>query len=939
MAAANPTLYLIDGSGFIFRAFHALPMMTRADGTPVNAVMGFCNMLNRLQNEVKAVHAAVIFDAARKTFRNEIYAEYKAHRPEAPDELKPQFAIVREATRAFGFPSIESEGFEADDLIATYAKVAREKGWNVVIVSSDKDLMQLIRDGVALQDPLKNKPITATEVFEKFGVTPEQVIDVQALAGDSSDNIPGAPGIGVKTAAQLITEYGSLEQLLERAGEIKQPKRRETLQNFAEQIRISKKLVTLDDKVPLPQPLDTLVVDVDHRAGLISFLEAQGFRTLLSRIGAGRPAEQTTSAPQAVASDAPQTSSNVPKPAAASAELIHAKQDYALIQDIRHLEPWLEAAKKQGFIAVDTETDSLTPSTTTLVGVSLALAPGKACYIPLNHLDPKGAAKAGELDLGGENRPKQIPLRIAIEALKTVLNDDSILKIGHNLKFDIQVLAQHGVTIGTLDDTMLMSFVLDAGLHGHGLDELAELHLQHKMISFNEVTGTGTKRISFAQVELEQACNYAAEDADFTLRLYQLLKPRLAAEKMQTVYERIEKPMVQTVALMESTGIRIDSEFLHGLSRDFAARLQILEKQIVDEAGVSFNIASPKQLGEVLFEKLGLPGGKKSKLGAYSTSSDVLEPLAEQGHSIVEKILDWRGLAKLKSTYTDSLPQQVSPRTGRVHTSFNLVGAATGRLSSTDPNLQNIPIRTEDGKAIRRAFIADKGCVLLSVDYSQIELRLVAEIANIKAMKQAFLDGLDIHAATAAQVFGIPVTHVSPEQRRQAKAINFGIIYGISGFGLAKQIGCTASEANAFIKDYLNRFSELRVFMEKCKEEAREKGYVTTLFGRRCHIKGINEKNGPMRNFAERQAINAPIQGTAADIMKKAMTRMHDALTQRKLSARMMLQVHDELLFEVVEAQREDTAEVVRSVMEGAANLSIPLVADAGFGLNWKEAH
>lgn len=929
MASEKPTLYLIDGSGFIFRAFHALPMMTRADGTPVNAVMGFCNMLNRLQNEVKAVHAAVIFDAARKTFRNDIYPEYKAHRPEAPEELRPQFAIVREAARAFGFPSIESEGFEADDLIATYAKAARAQNWNVVIVSSDKDLMQLIRDGVALQDPLKNKPIGEAEVFEKFGVPPHQVIDVQALAGDSSDNIPGAPGIGVKTAAQLIQEYGNLENLLERAGEIKQNKRRETLQNFAEQIRISKKLVTLDENVPLPQPLDTLTVDANHPEKLIPFLETQGFRTLLARIGHKPAAAPVVDAPPTVKSESPTVDTS----------LINAKQDYALIQDIRHLEPWLEAAKAQGYIAVDTETDSLTPSTTTLVGVSLALAPGKACYIPLNHLDPKGGSIAGQLDLGGDNRPKQMPLRTAIEALKTILNDDTILKIGHNLKFDIQVLAQHGITINPLDDTMLMSFVLDAGAHGHGLDELAELHLQHKMISFNEVTGTGTKRISFAQVELEQACNYAAEDADFTLRLYQVLKPRLLAEKLMTVYERIEKPMVHTVAKMESTGIRIDSVFLQSLSQDFTRRLDVLSEAITKEAGVSFNIASPKQLGEVLFDKLGLPGGKKSKLGAYSTSSDVLEPLAEQGHTIVEKILDWRGLAKLKSTYSDSLPQQVSPRTGRVHTSFNLVGAATGRLSSTDPNLQNIPIRTEDGKSIRRAFIADKGCVLLSVDYSQIELRLVAEIANIKAMKQAFLDGLDIHAATAAQVFGLNVEHVTPEQRRQAKAINFGIIYGISGFGLAKQIGCTASEANAFIKDYLNRFSELRVFMETCKQEARDKGYVTTLFGRRCHIRGINEKNGPMRNFAERQAINAPIQGTAADIMKKAMTRMHAALNERKLSARMMLQVHDELLFEVEVGQKDETAEVVRNIMEGAATLSIPLVAEAGFGDNWAVAH
>ncbi len=911
-----PTLYLIDGSGFIFRAFHALPMMNRADGTPVNAVMGFCTMMNRLQNEMKATHAAIIFDAARKTFRNDIYPEYKAHRPDVPEELRPQFPLVRDAARSFGFPSIESEGFEADDLIATYARVARAKNWNVVIVSSDKDLMQLIRDGVTLHDPLKNKPIGEAEVFEKFGVPPSQVIDVQALAGDTSDNIPGAPGIGVKTAAQLICEYGTLENLLNHAGEIKQPKRRETLQQFVDQIRISKKLVTLDDNVPLPQPLDSLVVDAHHADKLVPFLEEQGFRTLLARL------EQK------------------PVPIAMGEPSLHpVKQHYALIQNLRDLEPWLVAAREQGFVAVDTETDSLTPSTATLVGVSLALAPGKACYIPLNHRDPKGVTQAGELDFGSDARPEQMPLGVAIDALKALLNDDTILKIGHNLKFDVQVLAQHGITINPLDDTMLMSFVLDAGSHGHRLDELAERHLHHKMIPFNDVTGTGSKRLSFAQVGLEHACNYAAEDADFTLRLYHVLKPRLTAEQMMTVYERIEKPMVHTVAQMERSGIRIDSAFLRALSHDFSRRLATLEEAIVKEAGVPFNIASPKQLGEVLFDKLGLPGGKKSKLGAYSTRSDVLEPLADQGHAIVEKILDWRGLAKLKSTYTDSLPKQVSSRTGRVHTSFNLVGAATGRLSSTDPNLQNIPIRTDDGKSIRRAFIADDGCVLVSVDYSQIELRLVAEIANIKAMKQAFLDGLDIHAATAAQVFGVSLAHISPEQRRQAKAINFGIIYGISGFGLAKQIGCTPAEANVFIKDYLNRFSELRVFMEQCKQEARDKGYVTTLFGRRCHISGIHEKNGAMRGFAERQAINAPIQGTAADIMKKAMAKMHAALRERHLSARMMLQVHDELLFEVEASQREETAALVRSIMENAATLSIPLVAEAGFGDNWAQAH
>jgi DNA polymerase-1 len=937
MAGALPTLYLIDGSGFIFRAFHALPMLTRSDGTPINAVMGFCNMLHRLHNEVKATHAAVIFDASRRTFRNDIYPEYKAHRPEPPEELRPQFAIVKEAARAFGFPSIESQGYEADDLIASYARAARERGQDVIIVSSDKDLMQLIRDGVSLSDPLKNKPIGPAEVFEKFGVPPEKVIDVQALAGDSTDNVPGAPGIGIKTAAQLIAEYGDLETLLAKAAGIKQPKKRETLINFAEQIRISKKLVTLDQQTPLPVPVEELLVDGAEKT-LVPFLEAQGFRTLLARVQ--KNADGVSPAPSAGAASEPRVSrpQNTAVAATDHSALIAAAQDYELVQEEAQLQKWIAAAYAGGVLAVDTETSSLTPSTTTLIGVSLAVAPGKACYIPTGHVDPK-SAKAGELDFAGLSGPKQLSAARVAALLKPVLEDPTVLKIGHNLKFDWQVLGQHHIDIHPLDDTMLLSFSLDAGLHGHGFDELCELHLQHKAITYSEVTGTGKARISFAEVPLDKALAYAAEDADYTLRLYHVLKPRLLQEKLVTLYERIEKPMVRTVGLMECIGVRIDTAFLAELSQDFTTRLAALEEVIVKEAGVSFNIASPKQMGEVLFDKLGLPGGKKSKLGAYSTSSDVLEPLAEQGHAIVEKILDWRGLAKLKSTYTDTLPQQVDTRTGRVHTSYSLVGAATGRLSSTDPNLQNIPIRTSDGKSIRRAFIADEGCELLSVDYSQIELRLVAEMANIAALKDAFQQGHDIHAATAAQVFGLQLAHVTAEQRRQAKAINFGIIYGISGFGLAKQIGCTPAEANVFIREYLNRFSELRAFMEKCKLEAREKGYVTTLFGRRCHIRGIHEKNAAMRNFAERQAINAPIQGSAADIMKRAMARMPDAVSDAGLSARMMLQVHDELLFEVPLAEKEKNAALVRQVMEGAASLSVPLVAEAGFGQNWAEAH
>ncbi len=926
----TPTLYLIDGSGFIFRAYHALPPLTRPDGTPINAVLGFCNMLQKLAVDLNAEHAAVIFDAGRKTFRNEIYPQYKSHRPEPPDDLKPQFAIVKEAAKAFGFCSFESQGYEADDLIATYARVAREKGWQVVVVSSDKDLMQLIRDGVRLQDPLKNKPIGEAEVLEKFGVTPDKVIDVQALAGDSTDGVPGAPGIGVKTAAKLLGEFGTLEQLLERAGEVKAPKARETLIQFAEQIRISKKLVTLDDHAPLPVELDKMLVD-KNPAQLRPFLEQQGFRNLIARLGKTTPASVGDNARPADLPPAPTPAILEPSP------LANIKQEYELIQTKDRLAYWCKAATEQGYVAVDTETTSLLASTAGLVGISLALQPGKACYIPVGHVDPNHVAMAGELNLGDNNRPKQLSIPAVVELLKPVLEDPSVLKIGHNLKYDMQVLGQHGIHVAPMDDTMLLSFTLGAGAHGHGLDELAELHFQHKMISFDDVTGKGAKRISFAQVPLDKACDYAAEDADFTLRLHMLLKPRVMAEHMLNFYERIERPMPPVVAEMERTGVRIDTKVLENLSRDFTTRMGLLEQQITKEAGVPFNIASPKQLGEVLFDKLQLPAGKKSKTGAYSTSSDVLEPLAEQGYEIVQKILDWRGLAKLKSTYTDSLPEQISPKTGRVHTSFSLVGAATGRLSSTEPNLQNIPIRTEDGRNIRRAFIADNGHTLLSVDYSQIELRLAAEMAGIKALRQAFADGIDIHVATAASVFNLPIKSVTPEQRRQAKAINFGIIYGISGFGLAKQIGCTNTEANVFIREYLNRFSELRDFMEACKVQAREKGYVETLFGRRIHIQGINDRM--RRGFAERQAINAPIQGTAADIMKRAMTRMPEALARAKLKARMMLQVHDELLFDVPLAEKDETARVVKATMESAATLGVPLVAEAGFGQNWAEAH
>lgn len=922
-------LTLIDGSGFIFRAYHALPPLTRPDGTPVGAVAGFCNMLVKLLRDPDAAHLAVVFDVSRKTFRNEFYPAYKAHRPPPPEDLVPQFALIREATRAFGVPALEVPDYEADDVIAAYARSAREQGWQVRIVSGDKDLMQLIRDGVELVDPIKNKTIDAAAVLEKFGVPPEKVVEVQALAGDSTDNVPGVPGIGVKTAAELINQYGDLEGLLQNLDAIKQPKRREALQANAELARISRRLVLLDAQAPLPVPVDDLHVQQDA-ATLRAFLETQGFKNLIQRLGNAGTLPSTPPPPVAggVAPSPP------PAPAAITA-------DYQLIQDAAALRAWLAPAYERGVLAIDTETTSLVPSMTDLVGISLATEPGRACYIPLGHRNPQDGG-SGTFDFGGA-RPQQMTIAEAVAILKPLLADPALRKVGHNLKFDAQVLAQHGLTITGYDDTMLLSFALAAGKHGHGLDELAALHCGHTMIPFTEVAGSGKNQITFDRVPLDKACAYAAEDADFTLRLWLRLHPQRAAQQVTRLYERIERPLVPVVAAMETAGVRIDPDVLRGLSNDFAQRLFTLETDIHKLAGHEFNVASPKQLGEVLFAELGLPGGVRGKNGAFGTGAEILEPLAEQGHAIVAKLLEWRGLAKLMSTYTESLPQQIQAKSGRVHTSFSLVGAATGRLSSTEPNLQNIPIRTADGKAIRRAFVAAPGMVMLSVDYSQIELRLAAAMAGIKALIQAFQDGADIHALTASQVFGLPLAEVTPDRRRAAKAVNFGIIYGISGFGLAKQIGCSPGEANAFIKQYLDRFHELRDWMEATKAAVRSQGYVTTLFGRRIHIQGAQDKAPARRAFAERQAINAPIQGTAADIMKRAMIRMPAALAAAGLTGRMLLQVHDELLFEVPQEEAAATAELVKTIMADAPhpvlNLAVPLVAEAGQGLNWAEAH
>jgi len=919
---------LVDGSGFIFRAFHGLPPMTRPDGTPVNAVYGFTSMLMKLLSETDADHVAVVFDTSRQTFRTAIYPEYKAHRPPAPEDLVPQFPLVRDATRAFDVCCIELDGFEADDLIATYARVAVAAGARVTIVSSDKDLMQLVGAGVAMFDPMKNRVIGEAEVREKFGVPPHKVVDVQALCGDASDNVPGVPGIGIKTAAQLIEEYGDLDTLLARAGEIKQPKRRQSLLDNAELALISRRLVLLRDDVPLPVPLADLAVKPTDPATLAAFCAAQGFRSLQSRL-VGKGTAIPAPAPPAAALAA------VP-----GAETVSELPDYELVVTVAALDRWIADATRAGTVAFDTETTGLDPLRCQLVGVSLAVEPGRACYVPLLH-NPHQAQ--GMLDLGGSgpvsDAPQLIGVATALERLKPLLADPAVLKVGHNLKYDMQVLAGLGLTVVSLDDTMLLSYVLDGGVHGHGLDELCQLHFGHANISFSKVCGTGKAQVTFDRVPLDKACAYAAEDADMTLRLHRLLKPRLLAEGMVTVYETLERPLIPVIVAMERAGIKVDRAALLALSEDFGRRLIELETEVVAlNNGEAFNLGSPQQLGKVLFETLALPGGKKTKTGQWATGADVLEDLAPL-HPLPARLLDWRQLAKLKSTYTDALVTEINPATQRVHTSYSLAATTTGRLSSSDPNLQNIPIRTEEGRKIRRAFVADKGCKLISADYSQIELRLVAHVAEIEGLRTAFASGQDIHAITASQVFGVPVEGIDSSLRRRAKAINFGIIYGISPFGLAAQLGIPQGEAKAYISAYFARYPEIRDYMERTKEEARRQGFVTTLFGRKVYTPGIADKNGALRAFAERAAINGPIQGGAADIIKRAMIRLPAALTAAGLAARLLLQVHDELVLEAPDSEAEATVAVVKRVMEAAAVLSVPLLVEAGVAHSWDEAH
>lgn len=932
--ATKDEIYLIDGSGFIFRAYFAMAYsgggkLTNPDGVPVGAVYGFTNMLLKLLKEHPHAAIAVIFDAARANFRNNIYADYKANRDDTPEDLIPQFPIVREATEALGLPAVELAGFEADDLIATYAKQAAAQGIKVKIISSDKDLMQLVDDNIHIYDPMKNIIVDAAGVFEKFGVTPDKVIDVQSLAGDASDNVPGVPGIGIKTAAQLINEYGSLEELLTNAASIKQNKRRESLIEHAEMARISCKLVTLATDVPVPVPLETFIKHNPDLPHLRAFLEKQGFKSLLNRLpnnnAATNASEKYNINTEHVTSPVPQNDNDLPP--------IKDNQ-YTLITDIETLQTWIAAAYKTRKLAIDTETTALTPAIAKLVGISICSTIGKAAYIPLNHI-------AAEVDLLGDSKDdlKQIPFDVAIAALKPLLEDPSILKIGQNIKYDWQMFKKHGIHMSPCEDTMLLSYTLDGTSHSNSMDGLSELFLDHKPIKFEEVAGKGKNQVIFDKTDINKACDYAAEDADITHRLYENFKPRIAPERIAVVYEDIERPLVPVIGQMELHGIKVDPLVLKQMSDDFGKRIIELERQIQKQAGTEFNVASPKQIGEILFEQMGLEGGKKTKTGQWATDVSMLEKLSAQGHQIVADILEWRGLSKLKSTYTDALQEQINPATGRVHTSFSMAGTSTGRLSSSDPNLQNIPIRTEDGRKIRQAFIADKDCTLLSVDYSQVELRLCAEMAGVAALKQAFKDNIDIHTLTASQVFGVPLDKVTPEIRRQAKAVNFGIIYGISGWGLAKQLDCDPKDANQFIRKYLETFHEIETFMENQKEFARKHGYVQTLYGRKCYTPNINAKMQNVKMGAERAAINAPLQGTAADIMKLAMIKMPGALSEANLNAKMLLQVHDELIFEVPNEELEKTAALVKQVMENVVKLDVPLIAETGSGQSWAQAH
>ncbi|MEM7530169.1 MAG: DNA polymerase I [Pseudomonadota bacterium] len=938
-------LYLVDGSGYIFRAYHVMPPLTRrSDGLPVGAVAGFCNMLHRFVQGLgreEPTHLAVIFDYSSKSFRNDFYPDYKAHRPEPPEDLKPQFPLIRDATRAFSLPCIEREGYEADDIIATYAEEARGAGARCTIVSSDKDLAQLVGDGIVLFDPMKETTMDAEGVEAKYGVGPEKMIDIQALAGDSVDNVPGAPGIGLKTAATLLQDFGDLETLLARAEEIKQPKRRQTLIDFADQIRVSKRLVTLDRAVPELDATDDFVLKEPNPEKLLAFLAEMEFRTLTQRV-----ADTFGVAPPAVGAERATPSGDAePDSGAAATGGPGAERElppldastYETVTSMAALEALIAEAHETGLLSVDLETTSLDEMQAEIVGIALSPAPGRAAYVPVNHVE-------GEADLfsGGKRVEGQITLDAALAALRPILADGAVLKIGQNLKYDIKVFARHGTALTPFDDTMLISYALDSGLGGHGMDELSERHLEHRPQPIKELIGSGKSAITFDRVPVEKAAHYGAEDADITLRLWHRLKPRLAAERVSTVYHTLERPLVPVLAQMERTGIKVDRQILSELSTRFAQKMAGLEAEIHELAGRSFNVGSPKQLGEILFDEMGLEGGKKGKTGAWGTGADVLETLAAQGHDLPARVLDWRQVSKLKSTYTDALPTHINPETGRVHTSFSLAATSTGRLASTDPNLQNIPVRTEEGRAIRTAFVAEPGNVILSLDYSQIELRILAHIAGIEELRQAFREGQDIHAMTASEVFGVPVEGMDPMIRRQAKAINFGVIYGISAYGLANNLRIPREDAQAFIDAYFKKFPGIRDYMEDTKAFAKKHGFVETLFGRKIHTPGIQQK-GPHRGFAERAAINAPIQGTAADIIRRAMIRIPQVLPEDGSKGRMLLQVHDELLFEAPTRHAETLCGSLRTTMEIAArpilDTCVTFTVEARYGESWDDAH
>ena len=921
-------LHLIDGSAFIFRAYHALPPLTRkSDGLPVGAVAGFCNMLLRYvegnTGPDAPTHAAVIFDHSGKTFRNDLYPLYKAHRPPLPEDLLPQFPLTRDATRAFNLACIEVQDYEADDIIATLACQARDAGGRVTIISSDKDLMQLIGDGVVMFDAMKNKTIDRDEVFEKFGVGPERVVDVQALCGDAVDNVPGAPGIGIKTAALLIQEYGDLETLLARAGEIKQEKRREALLNNADLIRISRQLVQLDCHMPVGVTLEETEVRAPDTDALLGFLNAMEFRSITKRIS------------DRFGVQAPPVVITAAVPEAAAAAVPFDVDKYECVRDMAALERWVARIRERGYVAVDTETTSLDEMRADLVGISLCVDAGVACYIPVGH-------RQGGGDLFGSSALSdgQMDLAAVLAVLKPVLEDAAVLKIAQNMKYDAKIFARLGVRVGPFDDTMLMSYAMHAGRHYHGMDTLSQEYLGHTPIPIKPLLGAGKAAITFDRVPIAAAVNYAAEDADITLRLWELFKPDLHRAQVTTVYETLERPLVPVLAEMEMAGIKVDRDTLSRMSNAFSQKMAGLEAEIHELAGEKFNVGSPKQLGEILFDKMSLKGGEKGKTGAYATGADILEDLAAEGHDLPARVLDWRQLSKLKSTYTDALQDHINPETGRVHTSYSIAGAVTGRLASTDPNLQNIPVRSEEGRRIRQAFVAEAGKKIVSLDYSQIELRILAHVADIPALKQAFRDGLDIHAMTAAEMFNVPLDQMTGDIRRQAKAINFGVIYGISGFGLARNLRIPRDVAQGFIDRYFERFPGIKAYMDATVAFAKEHGYVQTLFGRKIHTPEINAK-GPQAGFAKRAAINAPIQGTAADVIRRAMIRMPAAIAG--MPAKMLLQVHDELIFEVEEAAVADVIAVVKGVMEGAAapavHLSVPLTVEGGSGANWAEAH